>query len=582
MPEYLISQNDPRGERAEQMAAAKAAHTYNMQYGFPVAAGADDGNGAGKAWQRKVVEEQVRTRRNVLGLRRRGGWDFVNEIPPLAPRKLATMVHEGDANGVMNYFMPLPGPRKDPNAVNSLEQFREMFAVFKLPDAVDWCGTDEYFAEMMVAGPDPTRLTRLDAVPGKFPITTEHLHSVPELAHETLESARAAGRVYWVDHEPMSALHNGQHYQDPKYIYSPMVAFAVPGEGGAIRPFAIQCGQDPAGREIYTPADGYSWRLAKNCVLAAHNTYHEVLTHLGFTHLISEAVLLAAVRNLAAVHPVAVLLRRHFEGTMSINKAAVELLIQPGHAVDYCIGADLKSTYPWLAEHRKNFSFTGNYLPAKLVRSGTDGLATLPYYPYRDDGLLLWAAIRRWTDEFVDAYYRSDAEVREDHELQAWAAEVASPDFGAIRDFGAGAGTIADRTDLAEILTMVIWTAGPQHAAVNFTQEEHFSYLPANPLAGYTKEPRGRDHTLQDWLANLPPTDVGVQQLCIMHFLGVVRETKLGDYEDDFKDTPVADGLRGFQQHLSVAEDEIVGRNRGRPHDYGYLRPSLVPNSTNI
>lgn len=89
---------------------------------------------------------------------------------------------------------------------------------------------------MMVAGPDPTRLTRLDAVPGKFPITSAHLHSVPELANETLESALAAGRVYWVDHEPMSVLQNGHHYQDPKYIYSPMVA---------------------------------------------HNTYHGVLTHLG-------------------------------------------------------------------------------------------------------------------------------------------------------------------------------------------------------------------------------------------------------------------------------------------------------------
>ena len=393
---------------------------------------------------------------------------------------------------------------------------------------MDRCETDEYFAEMMVAGPDPTRLTRLDAVPGKFPITTEHLHSVPELAHETLESALAAGRVYWVDHEPMSALHNGRHYQDPKYIYSPMVAFAVPRDGGAIRPFAIQCGQDPAGREIYTPADGYSWKLAKNCVLAAHNTYHGVLTHLGFTHLISEAVLLAAVRNLAAVHPVAVLLRRHFEGTMSINKLAVELLIQPGRAVEYVIGSDLKSTYPFIAEHRKNFSFTGNYLPTKLARSGTDGLAGLPYYPYRDDGLLVWTAIRRWADEFVDGYYRSDADVREDHELQAWAAEVASPEGGAIRDFGAGPGAIADRTDLAEILTMVIWTAGPQHAAVNFTQEEHLSYLPANPIAGFTEEPRGRDHTLEDWLANLPPLDVAVQQLCIMRFLGVDTRDEAG------------------------------------------------------
>ena len=28
MPEYLISQHDPRGERTEQLAAVKAAHTY--------------------------------------------------------------------------------------------------------------------------------------------------------------------------------------------------------------------------------------------------------------------------------------------------------------------------------------------------------------------------------------------------------------------------------------------------------------------------------------------------------------------------------------------------------------------------
>ena len=582
MPDYLISQHDPRGERSEQMAAVKAAYTYDMQYGFPVAAGPADGNGPSAHWQLRAVEEQERIRLNLLALRRKGKWDFVNELQPLAPRKLATMVHENDVGGLLDYFMPLPGERKDPGRGTTLQEFREIFTVIKRPEAAGWCETDEYFAEMTVAGPDPTRLTRLAAVPGKFPITSAHLHSVPELASETLESALSAGRVYWVDHEPMSVLQNGHHYQDPKYIYSPMVAFAVPRRGGAIRPFAIQCGQDPAGREIYTPADGYSWKLAKNCVLAAHNTYHGVLTHLGFTHLMSEAVMLATIRNLAAVHPVAVLLRRHFEGTMSINKLAVELLIQPGRAVEYVIGSDLKSTYPFIAEHRKNFSFTGNYLPARVARSGTDSLAGLPYHPYRDDGLLVWSAIRRWTDEFVSRYYRSDAEVRADHELQAWAAEIAAPDGGAIRDFGAGAGTIADRTDLAEILTMAIWTAGPQHAAVNFTQSEHLGYLPANPIAGFTEEPHGRNHELEDWLANLPPLDVAVQQLCIMRFLGVIHETKLGEYDDDFKNTPVAPGLRGFQQDLSATEDEIAQRNRRRPHAYDYLRPSLIPNSTNI
>ena len=582
MPEYLISQRDPRGERAEQLAAVKAAHTYNMEYGFPVAAGADDDNGPSRSWRLKAAREQERIRLNLVEMRRRGRWDFVNDLQPLAPRRLAKMVRENDVGGLIDYFMPVPGGRKNPDRRNTLKEFQEIFTVIDPPEVVGRSESDEYFAEMMVAGPDPTRLTRLDAVPGKFPLTSQHLQNVPELAHESLESALAAGRVYWVDHAPMSVLDGGRHPQAPKYMYSPMAAFAVPRDGGPIRPFAIQCGQDPAGREIYTPADGYSWKLAKNCALVAHNTYHGEITHLGLTHLISEAVLLAAVRNLASVHPVAVLLRRHFEGTMSINKLAVELLIQPGRAVEYLIGSDLKSTYPWIAEHRKNFSFTGNYLPAKLARSGTDGLARLPYFPYRDDGLLVWTAIRRWAGEFVDGYYRSDTVVREDHELQAWAAEVASPDGGAIRDFGASSGEIADRTDLAEILTMVIWTAGPQHAAVNFTQLEHLSYLPANPLAGFTEEPRGRDHTLDDWLANLPPLDVAVQQLCLFNFLGTVHSTTLGDYQDDFKNTPVTDGLRSFGHDLSTAEDQIAQRNRRRPHAYEYLRPSLIPNSTNV
>src|SRR4029079_19455121 len=108
-PEYLISQHDTRGERSEQMAAVKKVHTYNMQYGFPVAAGPDDGNGTSAHWQLKAIEEQARIRLNLLALRRKGRWDFVNELQPLAPRKLATMVHESDVGGLLDYFMPVPG-----------------------------------------------------------------------------------------------------------------------------------------------------------------------------------------------------------------------------------------------------------------------------------------------------------------------------------------------------------------------------------------------------------------------------------------------------------------------------------------
>jgi arachidonate 15-lipoxygenase len=575
LPDYLISQHDPRGERADQLAAARSEYRYTMDFGFPVSSTLGADHEPVPAWQLKALAKQEELRLNLLRLKRQGKWNFVNDLQPLAPHKLATMVREGDMGGIVEYFMPLPGGVTGDHTEKTIKAFRDVFARVEQPSATADFQSDEYFAEVMVAGPDPTRLVRMDRVPGKFPLTSAHLG-------EDLDQAIAAGRVYWIDYEAMSALDNGRHPQSPKYMYSPMVAFVVPRGGGALKPFAIQCGQDPAGRDIYTPGDGYSWRLARNCVLAAHNTYHEVLTHLGFTHLMSEPVLIAAVRNLAANHPVAVLLRRHFEGTMSINKLAVELLIQPGRAVEYLIGSDLKSTYPWLAEHRSKRSFRDNYLPAKLASSGTDSVSLLPHHPYRDDGLLVWNAIYRWVSDFVGVYYKSDVDVVGDHELQAWAAEVVSAEGGQVRDFGATPGQILDRNDLVEILTMVVWTAGPQHAAVNFTQADHMAFTPANPLAGYTEEPKGLGHSEADWLANLPPLDVAVQQFCVMTFLGSVHHGVLGDYGSDFADSAVSASHKRFRGELAAVEDEIVARNRRRSRAYTYLQPSLIPNSTNI
>jgi len=580
--EYLISQRDDRRQRADHLANMRQSYRYRLDLGFPIAVGLREPDEPAMAWRLKSLVAQEGLRLNLQVLKRRGRWNFVNELQPLDIAKLASLVRSQDIAGMVEYFMPVPGGVVGGARERSIEEFREIFALAKPPEAAFHFESDEYFAENMVAGPDPTRLVRLTEIPAKFPITSSHLSSVPELSGEDLASAIAAGRVYWIDHEVMAELENGKHPQGPKYMYAPMVAFCVPRGGGSLRPFAIQCGQDPSGREIYTPADRYSWKLAKNCVLAAHNTYHEVLTHLGFTHLINEAILLSTMRNLALNHPLAVLLRRHFDGTLYINKLAVDVLIQPGRAVEYLIGSDLKSTYGWLAKHRRNYSFRENYLPTRLARARTDASAVLPHYPYRDDGLLSWNAIHGWVSDLVTSYYRTEADVLADQELQNWAAEIASDEVGRVRDFGATPGQIADRNDLIEILTMILWTAGPQHAAVNFAQREHMAFLPANPLSGYTPEPRGRDHTEADWLAQLPPLDVAVQQFCVMTFLGSIHHTVFGDYEHDFEATPVAGAHRRFVAALTSIEDEIVARNQRRAMPYNYLLPSKIPNSTNI
>src|SRR5262245_16048512 len=498
MSEYLLPQHDDSPERAETVKAAHSVYTYRMDYGVPVAGGEllmEDS--PGREWQAKVLFHQEMLHLNMRSLVRSGRWSFAGDTPQLKPLMLIKLLQERDFAGIFHYFVPKMGvPTKDARAT-SLEDFRAVFAKAPLPAVEKTFQSDETFAENFIAGPDPTRLKRLDAVPAKFPITNEHLRSVPGVPPSIdLLTEINAGRVFWVDHEVMNGMENGSHPLGSKYMYSPMVAFLARPQG--ITPFAIQCGQDPAGRQIYKPSDGWSWKMARTCVLVAQNTYHEVITHLGRTHLFSEAILLSTVRNLSARHPIAALLQCHFEGTFNINRLAVDLLIQPGEAVELLIGSSLPSAYKLLAEQRKNYSFRGNYLPKRFARHGTDSLSTLPRYPYRDDGLLVWNAIARWGTDFVDAYYRTDEDVRADHELQAWAAEIASPDWGQVSNFGATPGTIQDQKDLAEILTMVMWTAGPQHAAVNVTQAPYMSFLPANPVAGFAPEPTGVGHTQQD------------------------------------------------------------------------------------
>jgi hypothetical protein len=78
-------------------------------------------------------------------------------------------VHENDVGGLLDFFMPAPGPSKDSNSVNSLEQFQEIFTV---------------------AGPDGTRLTRLDAVPGKL-----HLQRGLARTHQKSSGHRGAAPV---------------------------------------------------------------------------------------------------------------------------------------------------------------------------------------------------------------------------------------------------------------------------------------------------------------------------------------------------------------------------------------------------
>lgn len=527
------------------------------------------------SWAAQAAPTALRVFGNAQAVTHLGRWRFERSIAN-AP---AWVKGAGAPKGLADLLGLYPGPVVGGDVVKTLDGYRAVFTppLLGRPAIADTFTSEKTFAEGFVAGPDPTRLVRLDAVPGKFPISTEHLASVPELGGGELSAAIAAGRVYWVDYALTADLVNGKHGDgSPKYVYSPMIAFCVPAAGGAARAFAIQCGQDPAGRRIYTPADGYSWRLARNCVQAAHHTVHEALTHLAFTHLLIGKLMDAAAPTLPTAHPLTRLLKHHFDGTPFINSQVPVLLTAPGAWFDVLAAPTVPSMNAWIDKQLAAFSFRSAALPTRLARNGTGNVKALKNYPYRDDGLLVWNAISRWITDFVGAFYASDAKVRADTALQAFAAKVQ------LADFGRSPGHIEDRQDLVEILTTAVWIAGPQHAAVNFSQSEWMSFLPSAPLAGFTPEPTGTGHTEQDWLDNLPPADVALLQAGVGFTLAAVHNNPLGDYGLDFALTRAAPAAGRFALTLAGVELEIRNRNKHRARPYTYLLPSQIPKSISI
>ena len=76
-------------------------------------------------------------------------------------------------------------------------------------------------------------------------------------------------------------------------------------------------------------------------------------------------------------------------------------------------------------------------------------------------------------------FTKSDAEVHEDDDIQAWAKETSAFDKAAVPGFPA---TIKDKVTLVNILQTLMWIPSGLHAAVNFPQYDFYAYASNKPL----------------------------------------------------------------------------------------------------
>lgn len=578
---FILPQNDKNEKRATDLDQMRKDYGYNYEIEVPVGTKYYNRDMDGAEWYVKVLKGLMQTRSNIEAILSATGYKTTNPLPTLSAKALAGYLADQSFPNLFDYYLTELGTIEGGGRPTSLDDYAKVFQKVEATYSKEKFLDDSYFAHSFLAGPHANAFSQLTNIPANFPISNEIFRKTKEFAGDDLIQAITAGRVFFADYKEMNILTSGVHPLTKKYIYQPIVAFAVPQNSPNMVPFAIQCGQTAGEYPIFSPTDEWAWQMAKGTAWAAHYTYHEILTHLGLTHLLLEPIVVATRRQLHETHPIYGLISQHFEGTMLINGMAMTSLIREGQAVDRLVGSSLNTNYAFLAKGRLDYSFSGNYLPVSMKAKGVVSAKTLPVYHYRDDGIPIWNAIRSWVGKYIDRTYRSDDDVRADSELQAWAAEINSKDGGRVKDFAANGG-VDSKDQLIDTCTMIIFTAGPQHAAVNFPQLTDMSFLPGGPLAGYRPAPENNKMTKEDYLNFLPPMDVAIKQWQWLNFLGTVHHTTFGSYsKGTFEDKAIIAANEKFQADLKRIESEIKTRNASRI-PYEHLLPSLIPQSTNI
>ena len=463
----------------------------------------------------------------------------------------------------------------------NIDDYAALFRTIGLPPIAQDFHQDKVFGLMRVAGPNPLMLQRIDAPDSRFPVNDEIFQQA--LPGDSLLAAAGEGRLYLADFELLDLVEAGNFPSAQKFIYAPLALFAVEKHSGDLVPVAIQCHQQPGPENpIFTPGDRWSWMIAKTIVEIADANVHEMVSHLGRTHLYIEPFGIATQRQLAANHPLHILLRPHFEGTFAINKAAHQVLVADQGPVDRLLSGTIDASRALAAYGVQSWPFNAARPPDTFRARGVDDAGALPHYPYRDDSLLYWAAIRRWTESYVSLYYKNEAAVQNDHELAKWAGEVMSSEGGRIPGFGE-AGGIATRDYLLDATAQILFTASVQHAAVGYPQFDLMSYVPNMPLAGYAPAPLSKTgYTEQDFLDLLPPLEMANLQLAVLYGLGTVQFTQLGSYDPQhFTDRRVGPLLAGYQRELDEIGAIIDERNLHR-RPYEFLARNGIPQSINI
>lgn len=485
---------------------------------------------------------------------------------------------------------------------NSFDDFKKLLIEYRVPAIADNWREDRVWCDQVLAGFDPITIQRVtddgQGIGTDWTVLSSKLHpevieAVERALHGKVSAGLAAGRLYVADYKELK---NAGVTAGAVGAYSgeippaPIALFIRAHAHGGLEPVAIQLDQT-ANAEYKLPDGSADWMVARSFAQAASYQLTQVVYHLTLHHLIEESFALTTFRKLPACHPLWPLLAYHFSGLMPINTGTITEFF--GEATqDYLLVGRTGAENLVNARYAR-WRFDELDFVSDLKRRGVNDPALLPYYPHRDDLLLHWDLLSDYVSDYLALYYGdpmesrrwADDNVRDDFELQAWAAEL-SREVGGHGNVPGFPSYISTFDELHRIVHLLIFTAGPHHASLNFSQLEYGAFVPNMPGATYIRPPAGSAH--EGTLLNLmPPALESIEQATMSHqaeyYMG-----QLLDYSNYFcgcGHEPTRSLVRRYHSKLIREVTETIhARNVEREKQgslpYPYVLPMNVPNST--
>jgi len=412
--------------------------------------------------------------------------------------------------------------------------------------------------------------------------------------YETLETAMAKGLLFAVDYP---IYHDIPHVTDIMDLNStdnrnmlrstsPIGIFVVGKDANGkneLKIAAIQMDYQPASK-VRTPKDGNKWMVAKAFLQVADFAVVEIYEHLLKTHVRIEPICICIHRHLPPKHPLYMFLKIHCRGLIPTNSYGFPRLTNEQMYMHRLFGMGHIGTLQILNNGYLNMKWKDNDLLVNIKARGVDDREILPYYPYRDDGKVIYDIIDSFSKDLVDLYYKSDDDVVNDDEIQSLVNELSADGTGTV-DSGKGKivgfpAKLTSKEELSDIIKQVIWLV-VQHAAVNYPIMGYGSFTPNMPTKLY-EDPDHKDYG--KYLSMLPRGHISVLQTFVTLNLGTMRYDKMFDYSnliEEGRGKLLVD--RYFQQMSKEIQPILQKRNEQRLAQghltYPYLEPKWLPNS---